>query len=175
MIGVLSRDQHEKAIILPPGRGTVSLLVEDLGRVDYGPRIGEPKGLMGPARLSGREVNRWGVLPLDLSRFDVITAALDSAAARPRTPPGPMFARGEFHLDEPADLYLDTSSWGKGVAWINGFNLGRYWSRGPQRTLYVPGTVVHPGINVVTILELEAARPTAISFVATPLLGHCEE
>ena len=174
-IGVLSRDQHEKAIILPPGRGTVSLLVEDLGRVDYGPRIGEPKGLMGPARLSGREVNRWGVLPLDLSRFDVITAALDSAAARPRTPPGPMFARGEFHLDEPADLYLDTSSWGKGVAWINGFNLGRYWSRGPQRTLYVPRTVVYPGINVVTILELEAARPTAMSFVATPLLGHCEE
>ena len=173
-IGVLSRDRHEKAITLPPGRGTVSLLVEDLGRVDYGPRIGEPKGLIGPAWLDGREVDRWRVLPLDLSRFDAIAAALDSAAALPRTPPGPMFARGEFHLDEPADLYLDTSSWGKGVAWINGFNLGRYWSRGPQCTLYVPRTVVRPGINVVTILELEATCSTVMSFVPTPFLGHCE-
>jgi beta-galactosidase len=174
-IGVLSRDLHEKAIKLPAGRGTVSLLVEDLGRVDYGPRIGEPKGLMGPARLDGRELNRWGVLPLDLSRFDAIAAALDSAAALPRTIDGPMFARGEFCLDEPADLYLDTASWGKGVAWINGFNLGRYWSRGPQCTLYVPQAVVQPGINVVTILELEDARPTVMSFVATPSLGHREE
>jgi beta-galactosidase len=174
-LGVLSRDHHEKAITLPAGGGSVSLLVEDLGRVDFGPRIGEPKGLMGPARLDGREVNRWGVLPLDLSRFDAIAAALDSATARPRTLPGPMFARGEFHLDEPADLFLDTSGWGKGVAWINGFNLGRYWSRGPQVTLYVPQTVIHPGINVVTILELEAARSTVMSFVTTPFLGHCEE
>lgn len=174
-IGVLSRDHHEKAISLPPGRGTVSLLVEDLGRVDYGPRIGESKGLIGPARLDGREVNPWGVLPLDLTRFDAIAAALDSAAAPPRTLPGPMFARGEFHLDEPADLFLDTSHWGKGIAWINGFNLGRYWSRGPQRTLYVPRTSVHAGINVVTILELETARSSALSFVATPFLGHCEE
>ena len=174
-IGVLSRDLHEKAIKLPAGRGTVSLLVEDLGRVDYGPRIGEPKGLMGPARLDGHELNRWGVLPLDLSRFDAIAAALDSAAALPRTIAGPMFARGEFHLDEPADLYLDTARWGKGVAWINGFNLGRYWSRGPQCTLYVPQAVVQPGINVVTILELEDAHPTVMSFVTTPSLGHREE
>ena len=173
-VGVLSRERHEKAITLPPGRGTVSLLVEDLGRVDYGPRIGEPKGLMGPARLDGREVHHWGVLPLDLSRLNAIAAALDSAAARPRALRGPMFARGEFHLDEPADLYLDTSSWGKGVAWVNGFNLGRYWSRGPQATLYVPRTVVRAGNNVVTILELEAARSTAMSFVANPLLGPSE-
>lgn len=80
-----------------------------------------------------------------------------------------------IHLDQPADLFLDTSSWGKGVAWINGFNLGRYWSRGPQRTLYVPRTIVHAGINVVTILELDAARSTALSFVAAPSLGHREE
>jgi beta-galactosidase len=117
---------------------------------------------------------------LDLERFDVISAALDAAAGPGAdsgavTLAGPTLARGEFELAAPTDLFLDTSRWGKGVAWVNGFNLGRYWSRGPQRTLYVPRTVVYPGTNTVTILELEAARSTVISFVAQPSLGHREE
>jgi beta-galactosidase len=179
-VGVLSRDHHESAITLPAGRGRLSVLVEDLGRVDYGPRIGEPKGLVGPALLDGSEVNRWSILPLDLERFDIISAALDAAAGPGAdsgavTLAGPTLARGEFELAAPTDLFLDTSRWGKGVAWVNGFNLGRYWSRGPQRTLYVPRTVVYPGTNTVTILELEAARSTVISFVAQPSLGHREE
>jgi beta-galactosidase len=170
-IGTLSRDHSERAIALPAGKGTLSLLVEDLGRVDYGPRIGEPKELIGPARLDGGLLGRWGVLPIDLERFDVISAALDSGAALNATVPGPAFARGEFVLDEPADLYLDTSGWGKGVVWVNGFNLGRYWTRGPQRTLYVPRSVVRAGANVVTVLELEVARSSDIVFVPAPLLG----
>jgi beta-galactosidase len=179
-VGVLSRDHHESAITLPAGRGRLSVLVEDLGRVDYGPRIGEPKGLVGPALLDGSEVNRWSILPLDLERFDIISAALDAAAgpgadSGAATLAGPTLARGEVELAAPTDLFLDTSRWGKGVAWVNGFNLGRYWSRGPQRTLYVPRTVVYPGTNTVPILELEAARSTVISFVAQPSLGHREE
>lgn len=176
-VGVLSRDHHENAIALPAGRGRLSILVEDLGRVDYGPRIGEPKGLIGPALLGGEEVNRWSILPLDLARFDVMAAALDSAGTTVGSTAlaGPAFARGEFELDASGDLFLDTSGWAKGVAWVNGFNLGRYWSRGPQRTLYVPRTVVHPGTNAVTMLELDAARSTEIRFVPGPSLGHTEE
>jgi len=178
-IGVLSRDHHENAITLPAGRGTLSLLVEDLGRVDYGPRIGEPKGIIAPAFLDGEELKQWSVLPLDLARFDVITDALDSMAANAsensKTLPGPAFARGEFDLAEPSDLFLDTSTWGKGVAWVNGFNLGRYWSRGPQCTLYIPRTIVHEGTNTITMLELDAARSAVFSFVPAPYLGHCEE
>lgn len=174
-VGVLARDHHDRAITLAPCRGTLSLLVEDQGRVNYGHRIGEPKGLVGPARLNGEQLHRWGLLPLDLDRHDMISDALDTGCSVGTTLHGPSFARGTFVVDAAEDLFLDTSDWGKGVAWVNGFALGRYWSRGPQRTLYVPGPVLRPGENTLTILELEAAASTAIRFVPSPDLGHCEE
>ncbi len=86
---------------------------------------------------------------------------------------GPAFARAVFDLAEPADLYLSTAGWGKGIAWVNGFCLGRYWSRGPQRTLYVPGPATRPGGNELIILELHAASAT-VAFRPGPDLGHTE-
>jgi beta-galactosidase len=86
---------------------------------------------------------------------------------------GPAFARAVFDLPEAADLYLSTAGWGKGIAWVNGFCLGRYWSRGPQRTLYVPGTATRPGVNELIILELHAAS-TAVAFHPDPDLGHTD-
>ena len=68
-VGVLARDHHDRALPLPSGaRGTLELLVEDQGRVDYGPRIGEPKGLIGPVTLDGEPVRGWRVMPLPLDR-----------------------------------------------------------------------------------------------------------
>ena len=67
-------------------------------------------------------------------------------------------AGGTQHL---ACTYLDMSGWGKGIAWINSFNLGWYWpSKGPQMTLYVPGPVLKPGENEVIFLELEKPMKT---------------
>jgi beta-galactosidase len=86
---------------------------------------------------------------------------------------GPLMARAVFELDAPADLFLDTSTWGKGMAWVNGWPLGRYWSRGPQHTLYVPGAATARGINTLVVLETAYARATA-SFVPWPDLGHTE-
>ncbi|MCX7522252.1 beta-galactosidase [Microbacterium sp. STN6] len=173
-VAALARDHHERAVTVPAGSASISVLVEDLGRVDYGPRLGEAKGLIGPALLDGEPLRRWRVLPLDLTRLDVIDAALDAGAPATATLVGPSFARGQFVLEEPADLFLDTGAWGKGAVWVNGFALGRYWSRGPQRTLYVPAPVLREGANTVLVLELEAARSTAITFAASADLGHLE-
>jgi beta-galactosidase len=46
------------------------------------------------------------------------------------------------------------SNWGKGVVWVNGHNLGRYWNVGPQQTLYVPVEWLKQGYNEVVVLEL---------------------
>jgi len=67
-----------------------------------------------------------------------------------------------------------TAGLGKGIAWLNGFCLGRYWSRGPQRTLYVPGPVTRESGNEMIILELQAAATATVTFVANPDLGHTE-
>jgi beta-galactosidase len=173
-VGVLARDHHDSAIALSPSRGTLTVLVEDQGRVDYGPRIGEPKGLIGPVQLNGEELRRWSVLPLDLTSLDPVREALAAVDAAPERLAGPVFARAEFVLEEAGALFLDTTGWGKGVAWINGFHLGRYWTRGPQQTLFVPRGVVHAGRNELIVLELESAAEAVAAFVPEPRLGHTE-
>jgi beta-galactosidase len=174
-VGVLARDHHDHALPLLSGaHGTLELLVEDQGRVDYGPRIGEPKGLIGPVCVNGTPVRGWRVIPLPLADVEPAAAAL---RALPVTSPpgiaGPAFARFTFDLESPADLFLAGAGLGKGIAWLNGFCLGRYWSRGPQRTLYIPGPVTRKDGNELIILELGAASG-AVEFVAGPDLGHTE-
>jgi beta-galactosidase len=167
-VGVLAREAHEQAIVLPRGAGELVILVEDQGRVDYGPRIGEHKGLIGGGRLDGEPLVGWDARPIDLDKLLTLELDHDDLAV------GPVIARGAFELTEAGDLFLDTAGWGKGFAWVNGFALGRYWRSGPQRTLYVPAPVTRLGRNELVVLELEVlSRPAAV-FVPEPMLGHEE-
>lgn len=168
LVGILSRDAHEHAIALPRSSGRLALLVEDQGRVNYGPRLGEHKGLIGPARLDGVELSGWSVRPIDLDAVPGLSLHAASAI------PGPRIARARFELTSQSDLFLDTASWGKGMAWINGFALGRYWRRGPQNTLYVPAPATRAGTNELVVLELEVLTSTAVRFVDGLRLGHTE-
>jgi beta-galactosidase len=175
-VGVLARDHHDTSLALPPGaRGRLEILVEDQGRVDYGPRIGEAKGLIGPVSVAGQDLRGWEVRPMPLEDIAAVADALRGRpeTAQPTAVAGPAFARAAFDLPEATDLYLSTAGWGKGIAWVNGFCLGRYWSRGPQRTLYVPGPATRPGANELIILELHAAS-AAVAFRPGPDLGHTE-
>jgi len=170
---VLARDHRDRSLTLPgPADGDLDILVEDLGRVDYGPRLGEPKGLVGTVTAHGQPLQSWQVLPLHL---DDITPVADALRSLPGGPvpalDGPVFARATFDLPAVRDLYLDTAMWGKGVVWINGFCLGRYWSRGPQRTLYVPAPTLHETGNELVVLELHAALHAGVRFVPAHDLG----
>ncbi len=167
-VGVLARDAHEQAIVLPRGTGELVIIVEDQGRVNYGPRIGEHKGLIGGGTLDGELLIGWTANPINLDRIPSLELDHDELAA------APVIARGTFELDEPADLFLDTARWGKGFAWINGFPLGRYWRRGPQGTLYVPQPVTRAGRNELVILELEVLAEETAVFARRAMLGHEE-
>jgi beta-galactosidase len=176
-VGVLARDHHDRALTLPSGaRGTIELLVEDQGRVDYGPRIGEQKGLIGPVTVNGVPVRGWQVMPLPIDKLAPVVSALRArpAAATEHGVAGPAFARATFDLSSPADLFLSTAGLGKGIAWLNGFCLGRYWSRGPQRTLYAPEPVTRTEGNELIFLELGATEGGSVEFVSGPDLGHTE-
>jgi beta-galactosidase len=69
--------------------------------------------------------------------------------------PGPLLVRASLYVPEPiSDTFIDMSSWGKGVVFVNGFNLGRYWSyMGPQKTLYLPAPLLKRGENTVRIIS----------------------
>ncbi|PPK92644.1 beta-galactosidase [Kineococcus xinjiangensis] len=179
-VGVVSRDAHERALPLPAGR-TVELLVEDLGRVNYGPHIGEAKGLVGPVHFAGDEVRDWNVRPLDLTRVPRLSRGADVTTTDIPVV-GPVVLHASFDLPPGAvpgrygwtgDLFLSTRGWGKGLAWVNGFCLGRYWSRGPQRTLYVPAPLLRAEGNELVLLEQHVGRDT-VEFVPGLDLGHTE-
>ncbi|MEV8437909.1 glycoside hydrolase family 35 protein [Actinosynnema sp. NPDC051121] len=173
-VGVLLREHHQRALGLHRAVGELAVLVEDHGRVNYGPRIGEPKGLIGGATLDGRPLTGWDVLPLALDAPPPAWSGTEDTTPAGGPVSGPVLLRARFDLDRPADLHLDTGGWGRGVVWVNGFCLGRYWSRGPQRTLYVPGPVLRAGGNEVVVLELAALTEPTARFVPGALLGHTE-
>ncbi|MFF4081744.1 beta-galactosidase [Streptomyces sp. NPDC001777] len=166
-VGVLERENHEHALafVAPRSGARLAVLVENQGRVNYGPGIHDRKGLLGRVTVNDEEPAGWSSSPLPLDR-------LDDLAAAPAGPlVGPAFHRGSFELGRPADAYLALDGWTKGHAWINGFPLGRYWSRGPQTTLYVPAPVLRPGRNEVTVLELHATTTRTVELRDRPGLG----
>ncbi|PWI14826.1 beta-galactosidase [Streptomyces sp. Act143] len=168
-VGVLERERHDETlpVLVPRPGATLEVLVENMGGVNYGPRIGTPKGLLGPVSFNGTALHGWDCHPLSLA----------DPTAVPFEPSGtstafePAFHRGTFEVAEPADAFLALPGWTKGQAWINGFHLGRYWNRGPQHTLYVPAPVLRAGINELILLELHATTATRAQLTDTPDLG----
>jgi beta-galactosidase len=173
-VGVLDRERHDRALMLPHG-GRLEIVVEDQGRVNYGQRIGEPKGLISPVQLGSADLTNWSAWVIDLDRVPELWTSTDGAGPAPDAPGvGPTAWRAGFDVAEPVDHFLSTVAWGKGIAWVNGFCLGRYWRRGPQETLYVPGPVLRPGRNELVVLELDVMADPVAHFVSGPSLGPTE-
>ncbi len=165
-VQVLSREHDESVLTLEvPAPGCrLTLLVENQGRINYGAALHDRKGIIGPVTIDGAALTGWTSRPLPLD--DLTGLTFDTAR-----PTGPAFCRGTVEIDTPADTFLSLPGWTKGVAWINAFPLGRFWSRGPQRTLYVPAPILHPGDNEITILELHTVTTPTVHLVPAPDLG----
>ncbi|WP_275002949.1 glycoside hydrolase family 35 protein [Promicromonospora iranensis] len=189
-VGVLDRGSHTFAVALPARAGELTLLVEDQGRVNYGRRIGEPKGIIGPVRTAVRTLDEWSAGALRVEDAPaLLRAALDAAeaaasaasatAAQGGTPSGGAAVAGvhrsTFDSVAGADHFLRLDGWTKGLAWVNGELLGRYWSLGPTHTLYVPGPLVRATGNELVLLELHGAASRRASFVSGPDLGVTEQ
>src|SRR5205085_126576 len=85
---------------------------------------------------------------------------------------GPGFWRGHFAIEKPADTFLDVSTWGKGIAWINGHCLGRFWNIGPTQTMFVPGPWLRAGSNEVIIFDLLGPESPTLAGLDQPVLDR---
>lgn len=149
IVARLDRRTGEDSIrIDASGRVTLDLLVENCGRINYGSQFPiDRKGITGRVTLDGHELTPWEMYrlpmePLPGLRFD-------------GTPPSaPCFYKGAFTIEKPADTFFDVSDLGKGVLWVNGRNLGRFWNIGPQRSLYVPEPWLCEGRNEVVAFDV---------------------
>ncbi|KHJ79437.1 hypothetical protein OESDEN_20917 [Oesophagostomum dentatum] len=129
----------------------LEIIVENQGRQTW-ETIKDYKGIVSAVKLDGSQLMGWNSCPLDVEQL--VKASVSQNSATPFSV-GDVF-NGDFMANTKADTFIDMTSWGKGVVWLNGFNLGRYWSTaGPQKYLYVPAPMVQNGKNTFVFLELE--------------------
>ncbi|HKF53594.1 MAG TPA: glycoside hydrolase family 35 protein [Candidatus Acidoferrales bacterium] len=150
-VGTLDRrlNQSSISVDLPAGTSTLDILVENLGRINFGPQLREDrKGITQSVMLDGHELHGWKIYPLLMNDPDSLDFSKSVAAA-------PAFYRGTFHLNRTGYTFLDVSALGMGAAWVNGHNLGRFWNIGPQQTLYVPGIWLKKGKNDVIVFDIQ--------------------
>jgi len=170
-VGILDRRLAGARILLParPAEARLDILVEPMGRINFGPEMADRKGLIAPVKLGGQVLKGWEIfnLPLD----ENMLAGLRFGEGRPGSN-APAFWRGTFSLDKIGDTFLDLRSWGKGDLWVNGHCLGRYWNIGPTQTAYAPGCWLHPGENEIVILDLLGPQQPEIAGLDKPILDQ---
>ena len=155
-------------VVIPPGGATLDILVENVGRLNGGSEMNhERKGLGAVLLYSAVELSDCEVFSLPMDNLENLSwGEVDPACNIPA------FYRGEFEIpDEPCDTFLRVPAGIRGFAVLNGFNLGRYWQVGPQRTLYVPAPLLRRGRNEVILFEQHGLTRPEVEFTDVPDLG----
>lgn len=165
--GLIERDRRNDDVTLDLGFGesaTVDILVENMGRINYGEKLLDKKGIIGGAMLGRRYHFGWDIYPMTM---DDLSALSFSPVDKQSTP---VFLRGYLDLaDEPRDTYVRLDGFTKGFVTVNGFNIGRYFNTaGPQKTLYLPAPLLHKGKNEIIVFESDGYERPVISFVDIP-------
>lgn len=149
---------------------TIDILVENQGRLCYGTHINERKGILSNVIIDKQNITNWNHYRL-FDNWNSVLAKVHSFNASEHHQNGPhipAFYSASFQLPYmtfyPKDSFLQVTSWHKGVAFLNGHNLGRYWPvAGPQLTLYAPSVYFHPypQMNEIVLFELESSPCSA--------------
>ncbi|WP_394839128.1 beta-galactosidase [Pendulispora rubella] len=166
-VGRLDRNTPKVGVdIAVPGEASqLDLLVDCHGRINFGSNNRDPKGINGNVLLGAQALFGWDIWPLPLDNLDPL-----QFGAIPASFTGPTFYRTSLSIPRPADGFLAFPNWKKGMVWLNGFLLGRYWDRGPQRRLYAPAPLWKAGRNDVVLLELHGAG-SQVALHGEPDLG----
>ncbi|XP_070584821.1 beta-galactosidase-1-like protein isoform X2 [Erythrolamprus reginae] len=172
--GTLERDRVSAINITGRLGDSLDLLVESMGHINFGANNSDFKGLTHNVTLGSNILNDWLIYPLDID--SVVAQQWPPNVPRSNTTTGPAFYTGVFKTPGiNYDTYVMLPGWSKGQIWINGFNLGRFWSvRGPQQTLFLPGFLLSTTVlNTIVVLELQNApsNPKAL-FLDRPFLNN---
>ncbi len=150
-----------------PFNARLDILVENLGRINYGGEIiHNLKGIISPVKIDDHEITgSWQMYKLPMDKAPALGAGTTNTAGHPT------LYQGTFDLNKVGDTFLDMKNWGKGIVFVNGINVGRYWKIGPQQTLYLPGCWLKKGTNSVVVLDqLNETQQTVITTVTVPVL-----
>ena len=183
-IGKIDRVKNEKSLTLPPVRkdAELAIIVEGMGRINFGRAIKDFKGIIGDVTISTEYENmettwkplQWGNIAIP----DDYDTAVKTLALKP-LPAGqdilkPGYHRGYFIIKKVGDTFLNFETWGKGQVWVNGHAMGRFWSIGPQQTLFIPGCWLKKGKNEIIVLDIIGPKEPVIWGQAEPELNKLQ-
>jgi beta-galactosidase len=147
-------DKNEKITFTVPPEGVeVQLLIENIARINNTYNLGEHKGMLKPKlSMPTRNSYYWNQKSMPLSDISALKYKDISKLSAANMP---VFLKGEFSAKAGVDTYILTEGFTHGNIWINGFNIGRHWNIGPQKTLYIPGSLLKDTGNVIEIFDTE--------------------
>ena len=163
-IGKIDRVRNERSLAIPPVKkgDVLTILVEGMGRINFGRAIKDFKGIVGDvvfaAEVDGTEIT-WkpqvwqnAIIPDD---YEIAKEVFDKGLVNENQLMGKIgYYRGSFNLKKVGDTFLNMEQFGKGQVYVNGYAVGRFWNIGPQQTLYIPGCWLKKGQNEVIVLDV---------------------
>lgn len=166
-IGVVYVNDKDTSIKFSAKSGDVLyVLCENMGRTNFGDKMMRKKGIAGRCLIDGKIHFGWEVytLPMD----DLTRLVYKNTLPKEKS----AFFKGKLLIDEPKDTFMLPANFKKGFVVVNGFNVGRFWDVGPQRTLYLPETILKKGVNEIIVFDSDGtdAKPT-IKFIDKPILN----
>jgi len=171
-VGELNRLQNNfECNVDIPFNARLDILVENMGRINYGEDIVHNlKGIISPVRINDNEITgNWEMYRLPMDKVPAVAAGNQNISGHPT------IYEGVFNTNDTGDTFLNMKNWGKGIVFINGHNLGRYWKIGPQQTLYLPGCWLKKGVNSIVVFDqLNDVKQTELKTVEKPVLDDLQ-
>jgi beta-galactosidase len=160
-IGSLDRREGVNSIEIPESKvanPVLEILTEAMGRINFAEHLIDRKGITDRVTLNGMTLMNWKVynLPMD----DKFIYNLRSSSRNPGK--RGVFFKSNFFIEKKGDTFFDVSNLKKGIMWVNGHNLGRYWDIGPQKRLFCPGVWLRDGANEMVIFDLHLLSPPVV-------------
>ena len=166
LVGIIYVNDDELKLKFSAKKGDVmTILCENMGRANFGAKMMRKKGIAGRCLLDDRIHFNWNVYPLPMDNLEKLEFSKEIPVEKS------VFYKGKFIIDEAKDTFLKTDNFTKGFVTINGFNIGRYWEIGPQKTLYIPASLLNEGENEIVIFESDGIKgATEVEFCDAPVL-----
>ncbi|MGD0037404.1 MAG: discoidin domain-containing protein, partial [Bacteroidota bacterium] len=175
-IGVMDRRKQNFKIKIPQRNheAIIDIFVHSMGRINFGPEVHDRKGLVAPIQFLDKDKNpisgiQWQVFNLSYDDNMLNNLKFEKTETA-QSVPG--IWQGKFNVDKVGDVFLDVRKWGKGVVWVNGHCLGRFWDIGPTQTMYIPGPWLNQGANKVLVLDLLGPEEPVLQGLDKPILNE---
>ncbi len=165
-IGNLDRRAGINSIDIPESNEAfpvLEILVEGMGRINFAQYLIDRKGITDRVTLNGMTLMNWEVYNLPMDKKFIYDLR---SSGKIINKPGIIF-KGNFSLIETGDTFFDISNFMKGIVWVNGHNLGRYWNIGPQKRLFCPESWLRRGLNEIIIFDLHLTEPKFLATMKT--------